>query len=382
MDINQAKYNNILFWLENHDWGRSVADAEGEPVLGKQEATSQGDYKLNPVDFAIEGYVVGFDAEDKVKALNAAFNSGKTGWLELPRLGKIRVKFKENGFRFQFEGRKENYFKLSLSLERADGDTVSVRIVKIAEDLEGKVALAKAEAEKSFLDKLNDEFSLDGWPEFVTMETFDNFTKLSAKISKLTAGNLVSSIVDPLTGSADILTSGSDAIFGAMSSYLKFDSGSFIDQIKACLRIASSKSAVALVANTPSSLQIYNNSKALDDLSKEIALSNACEIAAKDVFETKNQAEEFVDSVLEVSQEVALNTKDYKVQESIYNLVNQTINKVKSSNKLITTKTIRLNEVMPASIVAYDNGVSVDKFIRINGIRHPLFVPAGIDLEV
>nr|DAI24829.1 MAG TPA: DNA circularization protein [Caudoviricetes sp.] len=376
---NEIKYNNILFWAKNDDWGQKAITADKNVLFTDQSAQKSKDLELEPVDFHIEGYIYGEDTQAKVAKLYKAFATKKTGILEHKDIGKVRVKFAEGGFRFKRVESKYNYYELTLDLKVANDAALNIQVVEVQEVKEEQLKSKTEIASQSFLEAFDEKFTFEGFPNLVKMQTFENLTSISGKLSRLTANNLIGDILDPITGSWDILATAAGGIGAVLQSYLDF-TGNKKNKYRAYMDLAAFDPELSK-ADISGHEQIAINTEACVEIIKQTALIKACELIDSEVFDSKKEIEEAADELIDASNHIAFATDNKTVQDHIFTTVHLAV-VVLRALPAGNTRTITRNVRLPAIVIAYEEGCDEDEFIRHNNIRHPLFVDAGVPLEV
>lgn len=380
MRHNQFKFNGILFWAKNEDWGQKAAIADKKVLFTEETAAKSKEFKLERVDFHIDAYIYGSDTLSKVAKLYRAFATKKTGILEHPDLGRIRVEFAAGGFRFKHSQKYLNYREMTLDFRVAKDAALDIQIVDVEELKDEQLDEEIFEAEQSFLEKFNQNFTLDGFPNLVKVQTFKNLTSISAKLSKLTLNNLVSAIVDPLKTSWDILMTSVGGIGSFFQSYLDFG-GSNKNKYHAYMDLAKFEPELN-ESETSGHEQIAKNNEAIIGLIQQTAFAKAAELSkAEDVFDNKSEVNKAIEDFISVSASVALANNDQAIQNTVLNLGNLTV-AVLLTVKAANTRTITAKKRLPAAVICYDENCDEAAFLKNNHIRHPLFVEAGVPLEV
>lgn len=380
MKHNQLKFNGILFWAKNDDWGQKAAIADKKIVFTEETAAKSNEFKLEKVNFHIDAYIYGPDTQSKVAKLYRAFATKKSGILEHPDIGRVRVEFAAGGFRFKHNQKYLNYREMTLDLRVVKDAALDIQIVDVEELKDEQLGEAAFEAEKSFLEKFNENFTLNGFPNIVKVQTFSNLTAISAKLSKLTLNNLVSAIVDPLTTSWDILMTSVGGIGSFFQSYLDFG-GSNKNKYHAYMDLAKFNPELG-EAETSIHEQIAKNNEAVIGLIQQTAFAKAAELAkSEDTFDNKKEVNSAIDDFVEVSEAVAVSQKNQAVQNAVLNLGNLAV-AVLLSIKAANTRTITIKKRLPSAVICYAENCDEAAFLKNNHIRHPLFVEAGAPLEV
>lgn len=64
-----------------------------------------------------------------------------------------------------------------------------------------------------------------------------------------------------------------------------------------------------------------------------------------------------------------------------FELQNTLVQLLKQSDKM-NTRQITNRATLPASVIAHDQNIELERFLKNNAVRHPLFVAGGKVLEV
>lgn len=380
MTFGIAKFNSISFYLKDHEFGRRGKMIPSD-WLADNEGTSK-EYALDKTDFQISGFLVGKSAYDDLKKLEEAFNKGKSGILELPAVDAVRVKFKEGGFRFRFPEGKKNYIELELDFVKADNSDLQIRVVKINSNLKEAFSKAKNAVLIEFLRYFNSKYVLDKLSGLMKQECLNDLTAIAANINSLNAKNLVSSTVAMVRGNFDELIASANGIGGTVQSYLNLLLGAKKNKYKVYKSLATTE--IATDTDTDNIAEsVIQNRFTVEMLVKNTAFAEMLSMAVDDeTFATKAECKAATEDILSIAESLSLENVDNKdIQDRIFDLANICVNILKASSKMNTT-TILNQAVLPASVITYDNSADTDMFLKNNAIRHPLFVPAGKELEV
>lgn len=408
---NEIKLNGILIYALNDNWGQQAVTADNKVLLTAETAAQKKDCKLEPVDFRIEAYVYGEDYRVKVAKLANMFQKEQNMLLEHPDIGRVWVKFSEGGFRFKKTENKLQYRVISISLKVATSAALNIPFVEVKELRDEKLKADELDAEAAFLTELNAILDSIDFSNLIKMQTFEGLVDLCSNAQRLTADNLIASIVNPIMGSFDILKASVGGIGGVLQSYLNFGKKSkskYRYPTKAAVSEDNSKSnslpaAVALNDNQKSfkayidiakklepeikssgiapSPEVVANLTASADCMKQTALTKAYTCIDETTFNTKAEVEAAIKEIIEVSEKVTLATDNMVIQNHLFNLTNQVL-VILSELKVSNTRKIVKNISLPAVVLCFDENCNEADFIRNNHIRHPLFVPAGEVLEV
>lgn len=374
---NELKLNGILFWSKDDDWGRKAAAADKKVLFSEETASKQKDFELQGTDFHLEAYVYGTDAKSKIAQLNNLFNTGKNLILEHPVLGKVRVKFQESGFRFKRNEKKLDYYDMVLDLINANDAALNIKVVEVQELKSEQLKELEVQSAQSFLESFDENFTFEGFPNLVKMQTFDNLTSITGKLSKLTADNLIGDITNPIAGSWDILAISAGGIGSFLQSYLDFG-GNNKNKYHAYMDVAKFNPDFKNADVHP---QIAINTDASVNILKQTAIIKACELVEADVFDNKKEVNTAIDDLIATSETIALQADNKKVQNNLLQTVHLAILCLKDL-KVNNTNTIVNKIQLPAAVICHNYRCSEEDFVKNNAIRHPLFVASGVALEV
>lgn len=379
MRYNEAKFNGISFWLKGHDYGRRAKMADNEVLFEDEEQKKE--YELQAYDFQLQAYIYGKDVSDKISALNKAFNAKKTGVLELPSTGRVRVKFAEGGFRFRFAEGKKNYVEMELDFIKADESSLQIKIVKISENLSEKLKTTSETALAGFLKEFNGRYVTDKISGLVKQECFNDLTALSAQISSLNAQSLISSSENMISGTFDSLAASAAGIGGTVQSYINLLNGKPKNKYKSYMSIAKME-GIESAGSWSSNPVVAENRRAVEELTRNTAFADLCLVAAEDeTLTSKKETEQAIADIIAVSKELAAKITSKECQTSIFELQNTLVQLLKQSDKM-NTRQITNRATLPASVIAHDQNIELERFLKNNAVRHPLFVAGGKVLEV
>lgn len=379
MKSNEAKFNGISFWLKDHDFGRR-AKAAADEVMSDDE-TQKKEYELQGYDFRLNAYIYGKDVSSKVSALDKAFNAKKTGILELPFTSRVRVKFAEGGFRFRFAEGKKNYVEMELDFIKADESSLQIKIVKISENLSEKLKTTSETALAGFLKEFNGRYVTDKISGLVKQECFNDLAALSEQISSLNAQSLISSSENMISGTFDSLAASAAGIGGTVQSYINLLNGKPKNKYKSYMSIAK-MDGIESAGSWSSSPVVAENRRVVEELTRNTAFADLCLVAAEDeTLTSKKETEQAIADIIAVSKELAAKITSKECQASIFELQNTLVQLLKQSDKMNTRQIVN-KKSLPASVIAHDQNIELERFLKNNAVRHPLFVAGGEVLEV
>lgn len=378
-----CKFRGIEFNAQTFRYGRSIEMAEADFLADDDKSQST---ELDNVDFAITGFIYGKEVEKNKIALESALEK-KSGILILPDGRQASVEIADGGYHIEQDREKEGYYDLDLNFKKRDKSSLALKVMELSEVDENKIAEAAAETEKSILEQLNENFTFEGFPQFVRLESLNNVLSLTSKLSKLSADNLIGDQLNPALQMSDILKSSVSGIGKVISSYLNF--GKSKNSFNAKISASQLKTDYAApIYPTKSNLQIIENSKATESFVNQTALLEAINQAANDMdYNDNKEAQEIIDQLLETSKEVLYNTDSFEIQDNLNNVLNLGINYIHKKH-MLKVKKIKFNKSIPAIVITHMQygtkalEAKTDDVIGRNHIRHALFTPAGKEMEV
>lgn len=380
------KFRGVEFNVKTFTYGRNSTSAEADFLAADSDSQET---KLDNMDFRVEGYIYGRKVEETRIKLEQALQK-KQGLLVMHDGRSVQVKIEE-GWHITKDEEFDDKYNLDLNFKKIDADSLSLKFIQLKEIDEEKIKADKEEAEKSILEEFDENFTFDGFPNFVKMQSFDSITSIAGKISKLTASNLIGQIVNPIKGSLDILMSSAGGIGGTLMSYLNFRDQfkSDKDFFDAYIEAAELTSGITPPDIDDESLQqVYINSKSSQDLVNQSAILNAADEAINHKeYDNSKDIEQTVETLQKTTEKLLFNIDNAELQEKIFNLVNQSICLIRKKNS-VKTRQVKYAVSLPACVIAHDlygatgNEEQAAQIIRRNQIEHALFCPSGQELEV
>lgn len=377
----EAKFRGVAFYVSNLRYGRSVKPKEAVFALSANAA--QGT-KLDNIDFQIEGFIFGNQAEDTKIKLEQAL-SKQSGLLVLPDGREVRVKIDEGGWHIIKDNQTIDKYKLDFNFKKINNDNLSLKIIELKELNSDKLKQKIMDAKKSILAEFNEKFQFQGLKGLIKQQSFDNLVSLANKLSKLALDKMIGDVAYPVEGSFDILKATTETIGATLLSYvnLKDIFGGKAKYLPLYLAM-SAEGTNALIGDEA----VISNNAAAVDLVRQEAFMNALDealfnteyINERDVLTTISKIEE-------AGRGVIYDLKDKFAQNRLCEILTQTVAEIKEKY-LIAVKTVRFFESKPAAVIAQglygpdDIFNKADDICRRNKVIHPMFVPGGVDLEV
>lgn len=390
------KINGITLYARNDDWGQSGKQSGNKVLLTDETSSQQTDCQLDAVDFHIEAYYLGEDYQNVVSKLYKIYKQQKNMLLEHHDIGRVWVKFANGGYRIKKTNTKLWYREFVLNLVLAKTSDLKIQVVELEQLAETQLEKGVEQSLLDALDKFNADFISDNLNSLVKNDIVNNLYALGDKISSLSADNLLGSLTNPFTGTFESLLAAAGGIAGTIQSYMNLgksknerkyeynNSGLSGEEARkyfqAYIDIASRVDSAVDIANTEPENQ--QNIQTAIDLIKQTAIVKACDCVTEKPFETKESIKNAIKDLEKVSDSIILAAEDNKeIQNDIHNVVNQAV-VILQSQPVFNARQIQTNICLPAAVICRDENCDEETFLKVNEIRHPLFVPAGVALEI
>lgn len=390
------KINGITLYARNDDWGQSGKQSGNKVLLTDETSSQQTDCQLDAVDFHIEAYYLGEDYQSVVSKLYKIYKQQKNMLLEHHDIGRVWVKFANGGYRIKKTNTKLWYREFVLNLVLAKTSDLKIQVVELEQLAETQLEKGVEQSLLDALDKFNTDFVTENLNSLVKNDIVNNLYALGDKISSLSADNLLGSLTNPFTGTFESLLAAAGGIAGTIQSYLnlgkskndrkyEYNNSGFSGEearkyFQSYIDIASRVDSAVDIANTEPETQ--QNIQTAIDLIKQTAIVKACDCVTEKPFETKESITNAIKELEKVSDSIILAAEDNKeIQNNIHNVVNQAV-VILQSQPVFNARQIQTNICLPAAVICRDENCDEETFLRVNEIRHPLFVPAGVALEI
>ncbi len=390
------KINGITLYAKNDDWGQSGKQSGNKVLLTDETSSQQTDCQLDAVDFHIEAYYLGEDYQNVVSKLYKIYKQQKNMLLEHHDIGRVWVKFANGGYRIKKTNTKLWYREFVLNLVLAKTSDLKIQVVELEQLAETQLEKGVEQSLLDALDKFNADFISENLNSLVKNDIVNNLYALGDKISSLSADNLLGSLTNPFTGTFESLLAAAGGIAGTIQSYLnlgkskndrkyEYNNSGFSGEearkyFQSYIDIASRVDSAVDIANTEPETQ--QNIQTAIDLIKQTAIVKACDCVTENPFETKESIKNAIKDLEKVSDSIIQAAEDNKeIQNDIHNVVNQAV-VILQSQPVFNSRQIQTNICLPAAVICRDENCDEETFLRVNEIRHPLFVPAGVALEI
>ena len=391
------KINGIPLYARNDDWGQSGKQSDNKVLLTDEVSAGQTDFHFDAVDFHIEAYYLGADYKNVVSRLYNIYKQQKNMLLEHNDIGRVWVKFAPGGYRIKKTQTKLWYREFTLNLIKANSAALKIQVVELEQLAETKLEQSVEQSLLDTLDEFNLDFIVDDLQSLVKNDIVNGLFALGEKISNLSADNLLPSLINPFVGTFESLLATAGGIGAAIQSYLNLGkskkerkytaantasspNNEAIKYFQSYLDIAERVDTAVNVSSAEP--ETKHNIQAAIQLIKQTAIVKACDCVTENPFATKESINNAVKKLEEISDKIIREATDDKdIQSNIHNAVNQAVVILKSQ-PVFNARQIQTNICLPAAVICHDENCNEADFLDCNEIRHPLFVPAGVKLEI
>lgn len=400
-NLREASFQDVPFYVAAADdeYGRRIVHNE---FPGRDLGTVQ-DFGRKDDIFTIEAFLFG-DYERPLKKLEKALNEEGAGTLVHPWRGVRTVVCA--GYSTAFNKDDGGYVALSIKFIRArfrDGLVISG---DLGSRLSKAAAAASAAAEKSFLNT----FSLAGLP--AALAGLSNSALKKVLDTVLTpVSDAVGGVKEFAAGTQDLFNSAA-AWAGTVQAFKDDPLGAllggagFPQNIRDMFQFPSLSKKAKLVAlrrffydfggkteKTAAAAaafkkQVDDNDRALSGLIRQAAVIEAAAAVTDVDFDTYDEAVKIRDELADVLESEAVSVADVGLSQKLTALQAAVVEAVsEKAADLKSLSSYQTADCLPACVIAYEiygNHARADEIIRRNPgkIKNPLFVPAGLDLEV
>lgn len=382
-----ASFRGVAFHASrhSHSGGRRVSVDE----FPRGEAPLTEDLGALTESFRIDAYLFGLNYLDQASRLKEALDQKGSGRLVIPWLGEVSVHCVR--WRREESELEGGFVRFSLTfVEKGDGPTG----VSVGSDAVAIVDAAAEAASSAATTAVSENLVVENSPEFVR----DPISAASAAVSEALAPLEVfsdleqevaaqaSALQDLASLSAGLLTSPADL---ASTLFVAFDriGGSFSNALgsfsayKAAFGIAIAKSG----GRSELSAVADANGETVTSAARALAVTGAARSAVRVDWDSRSDAIEARDEILaEIDELLAIS--DDASYLALANLRSAIVDQIPNpAIDIPQVDLIRLGNSLPALVVAFretGDPAGAESLIARNKVRHPGFVPAGVDLEV
>lgn len=343
--------------------------------------------------FKVEGHILGDDYfETKQNLLNAVDTFGP-GELIHPYYGTLLVQC--GAFSIDEDTKEGRIAKISFQFYEAGDNTYP----KAVDDKQAQVADKTASAKEASKNAFDSVYSIAKAPGHVVdsaraqvnkaADTFKTATKGVVLVAEETA-NLAYGIRNLKAEVNDLMKAPEQLSKRLQDNFelLKKAIASPIDRKKAVSSFSNFGKDVPPVApTTPNRVREQQNTDALNNLLRRTATADEVEQATLSTYDSTDSAVAERERLSGQIEELLLNSSDSDDVFSSFEDLNAAMVRVlpDDDSNLPNIQTVSTTETGPSLVLAYDVFETPDAesdLITRNAIRHPGFVPGGIDLKV
>lgn len=343
--------------------------------------------------FKVEGHILGDDYfETKQNLLNAVDTFGP-GELIHPYYGTLLVQC--GAFSIDEDTKEGRIAKISFQFYEAGDNTYP----KAVDDKQAQIADKTASAKEASKNAFDSVYSIAKAPGHVVdsaraqvnkaADTFKTATKGVVLVAEETA-NLAYGIRNLKAEVNDLMKAPEQLSKRLQDNFelLKKAIASPIDRKKAVSSFSNFGKDVPPVApTTPNRVREQQNTDALNNLLRRTATADEVEQATLSTYDSTDSAVAERERLTGQIEELLLNSSDSDDVFSSFEDLNAAMVRVlpDDDSNLPNIQTVSTTETGPSLVLAYDTFETPDAesdLITRNAIRHPGFVPGGIDLKV
>lgn len=389
-DLRPASFRNVPFKIAGHELSGGRRGVQHQYAQRDKPYTEDTGRKGR--EFSIEGFIVSQDYFDARDALITALEQEGPGELIHPYLGRQLV----NCFDFKVSETSSNggmvTFQMSF-VESGDVEFPSASIdptYRVNQSADISIDMAK--------ENLASDFSVAKTPSFVAEQAVGKIGEFSGMMddgaSRMNLNNDgaagLAFTLSELGSNASELVNSPERMADQMAAtfdYLSQASNSAEDTFRVMTTFqAYGDGDKPPVYTTPTRQRETANNKAMNEFTKVVAVSQASKSAVQIPFASVEDATEIRDQLTASIDAIMETTERDDVFLQLQDLRAQVVNAIPPPDQnLATVSTINLQQTVPSLVLAYDRyeDLSMESDINArNKIRHPGFVPGGVDLEV
>lgn len=397
MAMRKGSYNGIAFYAESHDLetGRRIVVTE----YPQKNAADTEDMGRTARHFTLDMIILGKDYMAQRDLLQADLEEGGIGELVHPWLGKLKVRAGKVRLR---ETSRER-MKATLTVEFHEAADVPQDGVAIpASDLNTKAAAL----DEAALEAFSAEFSVDGPVSLLALaeQAIARGLAVMAGISgRLNGLNDLATRIRAISQSiTSLVLTPANLALQLMSAVHTITDTHFypLGALRNQLSLArQSARAVSTSAGTGTARQAAANSNAVAALIRSLAIAEAVRLYSGEIqratvaasataegviFDTRNDAAAARDAILEQMDELMPDASDL-VYAALMDTQAAVVSQFRAIAPAASLEVVSVPASLPMLVIAqrlYGDGSMADDLVKRNAIAHPLFVPAGSELEV
>lgn len=394
-ELLQASYRGVPFSVEEHDLevGR-VGEIHTYPFRDRPYVVDHG---RKPRRYRMRGFVLGDDHLEQAKRLTAAIERRSTsfpyrsgGLLVHPWIGAVDVFCTTAVWRDSNDESRKTTFVLEF-IESGD----EPRPGAVADHL-GAADDAAASASSAASAQLEEGLAVSGVPERVRETTAASLRSFSQRLGELdvftgpaeAVNSLGRELARVLADASTLATSPADAARSVVGSLdLVFDAAANALGALSAYEALVDFPPTITGGESPENRAQDENSRLVSRLVRVAALGGAVRSAARVEWSSRDEAVEVAERIAAEVDEVELEGLDGpELEDAVADLRAALAGAVPPPGAdLPELHRITLPSTLPALVLAYrlyEDAEREAEIVERNAIRHPLFVPAGVELEV
>lgn len=386
--VEKGAFRGVEFFIESN-----------ELTSGRRTATHEFPKRDNPFiedmgratrNIVFDAYLIGPDYLIEKKALIAALEEEGPGELVHPFYGRRTVQ--AGSFTVRETRTEGGMARFSLTFRETEGPTYP----SISVDTTDAVAAAAADSLQSCEASFLDEFSVAGLPQWAVDQASATVAAMSDAMAEAfapvrasieTAAALNQDIIrlkdqaEDFVRQPERLANMTRSIMGSVAS----SSASASSRGRALSAFYSAFNPPAEPTTTPTRQRADDNRAALAAYARQTCVINESVVATQRRFETLSDAEAARDDISDRIDDQADTAPD-SVFDSLTALRARLVRAIPQEDaSLPRVVVIRERQTIPALVLAYRLYADAERasdIVTRNRIRHPSFVPGGVDIEV
>lgn len=398
MAMRKGSYNGIAFYAESHDLetGRRIVVTE----YPQKNAADTEDMGRAARHFTLDMIILGKDYMAYRDILQADLEEGGIGELVHPWLGKLKVR--AGKVRLRETSRERMKAVITVEFHEAaeppqDGDD-------IASDKFNRLAASfDAAAVKAFSEDFSVEGAISRLVSAAEQSIGAALAVMAGVSGRLNGLNDLATRIRAISQSITslVLTPANLALQLMAAVHTITDThfnplGALRNQLSLARQSAR---AVSTSAGTGTARQAAANANAVSALIRSLAIAEAVRLysgqiqratvvenatAAGVIFDTRNDAAAARDAILEQMDELMPDASDL-VYAALMDTQAAVVSQFRAIAPAASLEVVSVPASLPMLVIAqrlYGDGSMADDLVKRNAIAHPLFVPAGTELEV
>lgn len=314
--------------------------------------------------FTVEAFVVGDDYLDQAKNLREALDEEGSGELIHPFYGSLTVNC--TGYSEQYSSSEGRVSRFSITFAEA-GERF---YPETARDNTAAVEAAAEGVASVTADIFAGTFSIDGAPEYVTLDALSLLTEFARGISAANSfiSRLTSLIKTPLQLAKQV-----------QSLFSSLNSSDSLNSLKSQTSFGTFGTRSASTSQSSAELLKKTNNDAIVTLIRQSAVSAAAKTAVTKTFETRAEAEQARESITRIIDAEAEITGSTETYVALVDLRAQVVEAIPKEGlpELVSVDIGRPTTSLTLAYELYGDALRGDEIIRRNKIHHPGFIGVG-----